>query len=494
MILRPYQQRVVDEFLAALGAGHIRQMVAMATGSGKTITAAEIIRGLAATGRSSLFIVDRIELIDQAADTLQRLGLAIGVLQGNRTCLHPDDQVIVASIQTIRARRAPVAEFIVIDEAHILHKAHIELINTWNAIPVMGLSATPLREDLGRYFTNLICGPSIRELIADGSLVPARAYCPSHETMDRILASVKTRGGDYVEGALSRAINRKELVGDIITTWHEKAADRQTLCFAVDIAHSKAIIEDFINAGVKAAHLDAYTPPDRRCQIIDAFRAGDLQVLSSVNVLGIGFDAPEASCGILARPTLSEMLDMQQKGRVIRPAPAKTDALFLDHAGNTLKFGLPVDFEVPELGMHPHTHTRQKRQQRKMLACTSCGMALEPTQITCPGCGIDRPERSNTVHYLDANLVEFGSGDSGASDHTSLDKKHWYLAFLWYARRKDRKDGWAFYAYLEKFGMKPAYTWRWLDAETPTDEQVRWLKYYEIKKRKAWQAAQRANA
>ena len=493
MTLRCYQQRVVDEFLAGLSAGHIRQMVAMATGSGKTITAAEIIRGLAATGRRSLFIVDRIELIDQAASTLQKLGLAIGVLQGSRTCLHPDDEVIVASIQTIRARRAPVAEFIVIDEAHILHKAHIELMNAWNAIPVMGLSATPLREDLGKYFTRLIRGPSIRELIADGALVPARAYCPSHQTMDRILASVKTRGGDYIEGDLSRAINRKELVGDIVDTWQQKAPDRQTLCFAVDIAHSKAIIEDFINAGVKAAHLDAYTPPDRRGQIIDAFRAGDLQVLSSVNVLGIGFDAPEASCGILARPTLSEMLDMQQKGRVIRPAPGKTDALFLDHAGNTLKFGLPVDFEVPDLGAHTRKDTRQKRQQRKMLACTSCGMALEPAQITCPGCGIDRPDRSNKVHYLDARLVEFGSDDSGIPGYTRQDKQHWYLAFLWYARRKGRKDGWAYYAYLEKFGTKPAFDWRQLSAEVPTDEQQRWLKYYEIKRWKAWQKARAAS-
>ena len=98
-----------------------------------------------------------------------------------------------------------------------------------------------MREDLGKYFTNLIRGPSIRQLIDDGSLVPARAFCPSHDAMDKLLSSVGTRGGDYIEGQLSKAINRKELVGDIIKTWQEKAADRQTLVFAVDIVHTASL-------------------------------------------------------------------------------------------------------------------------------------------------------------------------------------------------------------------------------------------------------------
>jgi len=59
--------------------------------------------------------------------------------------------------------------------------------------------------------------------------------------MDKLLSSVGTRGGDYIEGQLSKAINRKELVGDIIKTWQEKAADRQTLVFAVDIVYTQQV-------------------------------------------------------------------------------------------------------------------------------------------------------------------------------------------------------------------------------------------------------------
>ena len=84
--------------------------------------------------------------------------------------------------------------------------------------------------------------------------------------MRRILDSVQTRCGDFVEGQLSTAINRKELVGDLVKTWQEKASDRQTLCFAVDIAHSKAIVEDFRSEGIQAEHLDCLHPGNGTAQ------------------------------------------------------------------------------------------------------------------------------------------------------------------------------------------------------------------------------------
>ena len=171
---------------------------------------------------------------------------------------------------------------------------------------------------------------------------------------------------------------------------------------------------------------------------------------------------------------------------LIRPAPGKTDALFLDHAGNTLKFGLPVNFEVPDLGSDDRPSTRAKRKQQKMLACTNCGFALEPDQVTCPSCGVDQPDKRNKVHYLDGNLIEFGSDDTGDVCYSTADKRAWYLAMLWHARRKGKKDGWACYAYLEKFSSKPTYNWQYLDPVLPTIEQSRWLKYYGIKKAKAW--------
>jgi DNA repair protein RadD len=420
---------------------------------------------------------------------LQAVGLRVGILQSDCTCLHPDDEVIVASIQTIRRRNAPIADFVVIDEANILHKAHIKLMETWNALPFVGLSATPLRHDLGRYFESLIRGPSVRELTDAGYLVPAKAFCPSSEALEKILSGLHTRAGDYVDAELSKAINRKELVGDIVKTWKEKASDRRTLCFAVDIAHSKSIVDSFKGEGVRAEHLDAYTDGDARVELIQGFRDGEIQILSSVNVLGIGFDVPDASCGILARPTLSEALDMQQKGRLLRPAENKSDALLLDHAGNTLRFGLPIDFTVPELNSDDRLATKAKRKQRKMIPCTSCGFALEPDQMVCPSCGIERPGRFSKVSYVDSELIEYGSENDGQPRFTREEKRNWFLAFVWYGTRHSFKNpkGWAYYAYVEKFREKSPWDWRDLTPVMPTEEQARWIKHYLIKSRKRYE-------
>jgi DNA repair protein RadD len=485
--VRDYQQQAIREVEAQYAQGKRSVLLTMPTGSGKTYTASQIIQAHAESGEHSVFIVDRVPLVEQAVKTLKRMGLQAGILQGENTRMRYDDQVTVASIQTIRRRGMRFASFIVIDEAHILHRAHIELIEQYFSSRVLGLSATPLRRDLGQHFEALVRGPSIKALMADGSLVGRiAAYCPSEDALRRILDNVQTRGGDFIEGELSRAINRKELVGDIVKTWQDKASDRQTLCFAVDIAHSRAIVEDFLNAGVNAEHLDAYTSSVERHRIIQGFKQHEIQLLSSVNVLGIGFDVPAASCGILARPTLSETLHMQQMGRLLRSCDGKDSALILGHAGNAVRFGLPDHFEVPELGTEDHTSTKSRRMQRKAVTCKSCGYVLDMDQMTCPACGLDRQRRQATVHYLDRNLVKYGDDGDEKQQPTEAERRNWYLALLWQARRRGRKDGWAYFAYLAKFNQKPPYAWRELEPVVPTDEQQRWIKYYEIKQAKSY--------
>ena len=277
-----------------------------------------------------LFIVDRIELCGQAAETFNDMGLSVGILRGDATSYTQADEIIVASIQTIRSRSAPDwMDFAIIDECHILHSEHIRLMEAWSDKAFIGLSATPLRKGLGKYFTHLVRGPSIRELTEPGFLVKVRAYAPQADAilsaLDGVSCGTTTAGFDYKDAELGAAMNRKELVGDIVKTWQEKGEDRPTLCFAVNIAHSKSIRDDFIAAGVNAAHLDAYTDPSARREIIAGFKAGEIKLLTSVNVLGTGFNVPDAACLILARPTLSEALHIQQCGRGIRTATGKTD-------------------------------------------------------------------------------------------------------------------------------------------------------------------------
>ena len=124
MKLRDYQKKAIREIYDNYRAGHLHQVLAMPTGSGKTATAADIIHKAAQKGIYSLFIVDRIELVNQAADHLRSLGLKVGIMQGENTCRHKDDEVIVATVQTLRIKKTPPrnSKLVIIDECHVLHQ------------------------------------------------------------------------------------------------------------------------------------------------------------------------------------------------------------------------------------------------------------------------------------------------------------------------------------------------------------------------------------
>jgi superfamily II DNA or RNA helicase len=145
--------------------------------------------------------------------------------------------------------------------------------------------------------------------------------------------------GDYKDAELSALMRKKTIIGDIVTHWQRKAENRPTIVFCVDRAHARDVAEDFAATGVPSGYIDMATPDDERAELFAAFRAGTIRVLCSVFVLAIGFDEPRASCVILARPTLSLSLHIQQLGRGLRPFEGKADCLVLDHACNVARHG-----------------------------------------------------------------------------------------------------------------------------------------------------------
>ena len=481
--LHPFQDEIIVDLGLGYRLGHRRQVVALPTGGGKTVVAAHLGRRAAAKGKKMLFIVDRIELCGQAAETFNAVGLSVGILRGEDTSYTRQDEIVVASIQSIRTRAAPdCMDFAIIDECHILHTAHIELMYAWADKAFIGLSATPLRKGLGKVFTNLVRGPSIRELTERGFLVPVRAYAPQADAilsaLDGVSCGTTTGGYDYKEQELASAMNRKELVGDIVKTWQEKGEDRPTLCFAVNIAHSKSIRDDFLAAGVAAAHLDAYTDANERRETINGFKSGDIKLLTSVNVLGIGFNVPDAACLILARPTLSLALHIQQCGRGIRTAEGKNDCIILDHSGNTLRHGLPHHFHVPDLDMGDKEDPAKKNRKEKapFIACLHCGAVMDPDEVSCPRCGLDRPTRANTIASREGSLVEFGAAINGDNEGTA-DPCDFYRMAMGYALVNGNKPGRAYHLTIARFpGIRVPWSWKSLAPLNPSPEVARWIK------------------
>src|SRR5262249_55981683 len=180
---------------------------------------------------------------------------------------------------------------------------------------------------LGNLFDVMVETPQIAELIVGGFLVKSRVYAP----IDPDLKGVKVQQGDYVISQLAGRMNTAGLVGDLVEHWHKHGEQRRTIAFAVDVAHSVAIRNQFLGAGVPAEHLDGETPIPEREAILARLASGETKVVSNCMVLTEGWDCPPVGCCILARPTKQMGLFRQMVGRVLRPADGKADAVILDH-------------------------------------------------------------------------------------------------------------------------------------------------------------------
>lgn len=130
--LRPYQQQARDRIHAEWDAGHTRTLLVLPTGTGKTIVFASVAADQVRAGDRVLILAHRGELLEQAADKLQRsTGLVSAVEKAESTCLDSWFRVVVGSVQTLqrtaRLERFPQDYFgtIIIDEAH--HAIHRRL-------------------------------------------------------------------------------------------------------------------------------------------------------------------------------------------------------------------------------------------------------------------------------------------------------------------------------------------------------------------------------
>jgi hypothetical protein len=190
------------------------------------------------------------------------------------------------------------------------------------------MTATPRRSD-GRSVLGLFGEPAFEisrtELEDLGYLAPMRYFTVLG---DLKLDRVKLSGGDFQVGALSRMMDTPVHRALAVKAWLEQGSGQRTLAFCAGVEHAEHLAQDFRALGVSAQKIDGKTK--NRRELLDRFRAGELQVLTNYGVLTEGFDDPEVACVLMARPTTSPLVYTQCVGRGLRTAPGKSSCTVID--------------------------------------------------------------------------------------------------------------------------------------------------------------------
>jgi len=444
--LRPYQRDAIER-LASMRADGVRRVVLVApVGAGKTTIAAQIILDEVGRGGRVIFVAHRRELISQAYDRLLTMGLPrglLGVIMASDRRANRHAPVQVASVATLVRRDHPPAEMIIVDECHrATSTSYRRIAESYPDAVHMGLTATPYRangDGLGDAYDAILEVASVRELIDAEHLVEPRIWTVPPDHMPD-LHGVKVSRGDYAQGALGEVMDSGVLVGSIVEHWRRHAGGTRTVVFATTVEHSESIAARFREAGVAAEHVDGTTPPMQREASLARLEAGETRVISNVGLFGEGWDMPSVGCVILARPTKSLGLYLQQVGRVMRPYEGEP-AVVLDHAGNVQRHGFPADKREFTLAKRPKLRGAQPDMAK---ACPSCQAMVHLSVRVCPMCGAQLVEERE-VAESDGELVEVVPPTES--------EKAAALAKLWHvAARRSLSPAWVSHRYRERFG------------------------------------------
>jgi superfamily II DNA or RNA helicase len=409
--LRPYQQTGIDDIRSQLRAGHKRIVYQLATGGGKTVIFAHIIRNLVRNNLRCMIVSNRCELLTQTGGTFASIGIQTeNITAASRNI--PRGLVSIAMIETLKRRLKSRLEFqmyvrgldvVIIDEAHIC--AFDSLFAYLSpACIVLGFTATPIRfgkmPELGQYFTSLVHGPDIASLISDNYLSHPRYY-----GVPVALGSVRISHGEFDEADLQKIYTSSEVFGGLRDNLSRHGAGRKTIIFCPTVETSKQVA-----AEIGCLHIDGTESPENRRRILGEFHSRPDAIISNVGILTTGYDHPPVSRIVLYRATKSLPLFLQCCGRGSRVCQGKDDFMVLDFGNNILRHGF---WHTERTWKLENDRTRKVNADREDIFpikdCPQCGALVATNTRICPECGY-----AWTVSETERRIVELQEMEYGA--------------------------------------------------------------------------------
>lgn len=327
-----YYQRDAIESTTCAWFDDKRNVLQMPTGSGKTLTCAELIRlGLP---ERSLFLADQDELCDQPLGAFKRImpHMYPSIEKGKQRASLAAD-IVIASSQTLskknRLDRFPRNHFkrIFVDEAHRGTDRDFTVCEYFDEALVCAMTATPFRanvRDLTKWYPGIAYRMKPTDFVELGFAPPERTI---NLPVEIDLAGVKasTIGGekDYDARGASSAI---EPYFDQIA---EAIKEQVPHCFGIAYLPLIEISKNFAAClrrhGITAYHVDGQMSD--RDSILEHFQRREFSWLVNCGVISTGVDIPIADCFLCLRPTRSHSFYQQARGRTWRVLPGIIDHL-----------------------------------------------------------------------------------------------------------------------------------------------------------------------
>lgn len=399
MNLRPYQAQAVNDIREAFKS-HRRVLFQLPTGGGKTVIFCHITREAVRKGKRVLILVHRQELLRQTISKLSQWGVPYETIEAGKPTAN-QWPVSVAMVQTAARRELEQFDLIICDEAHhAVAGSWASIIDKQPQAYLLGVSATPCRMDgkgLGEAFDVLLEGVKMKQLIADGFLCEPKIYAASVAD----LTGVRSVGGDYNRVDLETALMKSRITGDAVREYKQHADGLPAIVFCVSVQHAQRTAQAFTEAGYNSAAVDGNMDDSERKRLINGLTTGEVQVLTSCDIVSEGTDIPSVAAAILLRPTKSEALYLQQIGRALRPMDGKQHAIILDHAGNVFRHGMPTaEREWTLQGRDKISRQKTADAVRQCKLCYSVHQAA-----VCPECGSPAPLKPRQLKKIAGQLV-----------------------------------------------------------------------------------------
>jgi DNA repair protein RadD len=413
-VLRPRQVQALSDLRSAYGSGSRAPVLVAPTGFGKTATAAEIVRQAVAKGRKVWFLAHLREILDDTSQRLTAAGISHGQIRAGKSADYSAAVQVVAVQTAVKRPELPRPDLVIVDECHLAVAATYQKVFEAVGRPLLlGLTGTPQRLDgrgMGEVFDRLVLTCSTSELIDEQLLAPVRVYAPPGAD----LSGLRSRMGEYDQGQASEILSRPQVVGDALNHWQKLGQGRRGVAFCTTVAHAQAVAEQWREAGLRALAVHGGSDDAERREAIVGLRAGRLDLVACAQLWIAGVDVPEIDAVIWLRPTQSLTSWLQGNGRGLRIAEGKRDLLILDHVGNCIRLGHPLDVHEWSL----EGRAKKKRDSGPSVKiCPQCFAAMSSQARQCPECGHEFAPEKRELQHVPGQLQEVTRGIPRARFH-----------------------------------------------------------------------------